>query len=169
MTVTALHPPPPDLRSLFRRATASAWVITSAAEDRVGPVGFTAISVVSVSLEPPLVSFNIAKSSSSLVTLGRSRRAALHLLGDDQCDLAARFAGDRTRRFVDDGRWEWQDGLPSLRDVTARLVTTVTDLVDAGDSYVAIARVRRTAAAHPSQHTLLHHAGRFSAPHQIGA
>lgn len=169
MTVTALHPPPPDLRSLFRRATASAWVVTSAGEDRLGPVGFTAISVVSVSLDPPLVSFNIGKSSSSLVTLGRRRKAALHLLGDGQPDLASRFAGDRTLRFVDDGRWGWEDGLPALHGVTARLVTTITDLVDAGDSYVAIARVERTAAAHPAQHTLLHHAGRFSAPHQIGA
>lgn len=169
MSVTTLHPPPPDLRSLFRRATASAWVVTSAIDDEVGPVGFTAISIVSVSLDPPLVSFNISKSSSSLVTLGRSRRAALHLLGEEQDHLASRFASDRTRRFVQDGRWRWEDGLPSLRDVTVRLVTTLTDLVDAGDSYVAIARVERTAAAHPSQHTLVHHAGRFSAPHQIGA
>ena len=169
MSVTALHPPPPDLRSLFRRATASAWVITSAADDGAEPVGFTAISVVSVSLDPPLVSFNVAKTSSSLVTLARRRRAALHLLASHQDHLAARFAADRTRRFVQDGAWSWHDGLPRLHDVNVRLTTTLTDLVDAGDSFVAIARVHGTSAAHPAEPTLLHHAGRFSAPHQIGA
>ncbi|WP_134774595.1 flavin reductase family protein [Ornithinimicrobium flavum] len=169
MSVTALHPPPADLRSLFRRPTASTWVITSAAADDADPVGFTAISVVSVSLDPPLVSFNVAKTSSSLVTLARSRRAALHLLASHQDVVAARFAADRTRRFVEDGTWGWQDGLPRLHDVNARLVTTLTDLVDAGDSFVAIARVHTTSVASPAQHTLLHHAGRFAAPHQIGA
>lgn len=169
MSVTPLHPPSPDLRSLFRRAAASAWVITSAAGPGTGPVGFTAISVVSVSLEPPLVSFNISKSSSSLVALARSRRAALHLLAEHQQHLASRFAADRDRRFVEDGAWGWEHELPALHDVTARVVTTLTDLVDAGDSYVAIARVDHAATATTSLHPLVHHAGRFSALHQIGA
>lgn len=169
MSVTSLAPPPPDLRSVFRRATASAWVVTSSAAPGADPVGFTAVSVVSVSLDPPLVSFNIAKTSSSLVPLARSRRAALHLLADSQEHLAARFAGDRTRRFRPDGTWGWQDGLPSLHGVTGRLATTLTDLVDAGDSFVAICRVEAGSAADPSSTPLLHSAGRFVAPRQIGA
>lgn len=168
MSVTTLHPPAPDLRSVFRRAAASAWVVTSAGGHEVDPVGFTAISVASVSLEPPLLSFNIGRASSSLTTLARSGRAALHLLADHQTHLAARFAADRTLRFVDDGAWAWEDGLPALPGVTACLVTTLTDLVPAGDSLVAIARVER-ATADPATLPLLHHAGRFGALHQIGA
>ena len=168
MSVTTLHPPPADLRSAFRRAAASTWVVTGARTPGLDPIGFTAISVVSVSLHPPLVSFNITKTSSSLVVLGRTRRAALHLLGDDQEHLATRFAADRSRRFVDDGIWGWADGLPEVHDTALRLVTELVDLVDAGDSYLAIARVER-ATDGETAYPLIHHAGRFTPLAQIGA
>lgn len=129
-----------DLRAIFRPAAASTWVITAAGDS--GPVGFTAISVVSVSLNPALVSFNIAKNSSSLVTLARSGTLALHLLGENQHQLAERFSADRALRFAVDETWGFDDdGLPRLHHVAARLSAELVDLVDAGDSFVAIARV----------------------------
>lgn len=165
MSVHPLTPPavPPDtqldLRATFGRAASSTWVVTGSGER--GPVGFTAISIISVSLAPPLVSFNISKNSSSLVTIAQTGRAALHLLGAGQEALAQRFARDRTKRFVDDGAWGYDDhGLPRLRDVRARLITRVQDLVDAGDSFVTIARVEH-ATASPGQ-PLLHHAGAYT-------
>jgi 3-hydroxy-9,10-secoandrosta-1,3,5(10)-triene-9,17-dione monooxygenase reductase component len=162
-TVPAATVPAPslDLRAAFRRAAASTWVVTGAGPR--GPVGFTAISVVSVSVSPPLVSFNISKDSSSLVTLARTHRAALHLLSAGQGTLAARFAGDRAQRFVDDGTWAWDDhGLPAVRDVATRLVTRIDDLVDAGDSFLALARVEHVTDPPERPLPLLHHAGRFT-------
>ncbi|USQ81434.1 flavin reductase family protein [Ornithinimicrobium faecis] len=162
----SVHPitRPPDaqaahLRDAFGRAAASTWVITGSGER--GPVGFTAISVVSVSLAPPLLSFNIAKDSSSLVTIAHTGRAALHLLAEDQEPIALRFARDRTRRFVDDEAWTYDDhGLPSVRGVASRLITRIHDLVDAGDSFVAIARVEH-ATTHDRQ-PLVHRAGAYA-------
>lgn len=167
MSAATLHAPTTDLRSAFRRAAASAWVVTGARSPGTDPVGFTAISVVSVSLDPPLVSFNIAKTSSSLVTLGRTRRAALHLLADQQGELATRFAADRERRFVDDGAWGWSHGLPEVVGAALRLVTHVVDLVEAGDSFLAVARVEHAASTEHSP--LIHHQGRFAPLHLIGA
>jgi flavin reductase (DIM6/NTAB) family NADH-FMN oxidoreductase RutF len=150
-----------DLRRAFGRAAASTWVVTGSG--RPGPVGFTAISVVSVSLEPALVSFNI-----SLVTIAQTQRAALHLLADDQEHLAHRFARDRDRRFADDGAWSYDDhGLPAVLDVAARLVTRIHDLVDAGDSFLALARVEH--AVTTSRTPLLHHAGGYLPLTPIGA
>lgn len=151
--------PAVDLRATFGQAAASAWVVTGAGPR--GPVGFTAISVVSVSLEPPIVSFNISRASSSLATIARSGAVALHLLATHQSDLAHRFARDRSRRFVRDGAWTFDtDGLPELLGVSARLVGRIEDLVDAGDSFVALARVESTNGSHRGP--LLHHAGRFT-------
>lgn len=150
---------PVDLRGAFRPAAASAWVVT--ATGPAGPVGFTAISVVSVSLEPPLVSFNVSRRSSSLSTIAGTRRVAIHLLARHQRPLATRFAGDRTRRFVDDGTWRTDaDGLPELCDVTARVVATVTQLHDAGDSLLALAQVEHTLTR--PYDPLVHHRGSFT-------
>lgn len=166
------RPQPPDaqtvdLRHAFSRAVASTWVVTGSGER--GPVGFTAISVVSVSLTPPLLSFNIAKDSSSLVTIAHTGRAALHQLAEDQEALALRFARDRAKRFVDDAVWTYDDhGLPSVRGVVSRLVTRIHDLVDAGDSFVAIARVEHATTS--DRRPLVHHAGGYlpaAAPAQI--
>lgn len=167
MSAVTLHAPTTDLRSAFRRAAASAWVVTGARSPGLDPVGFTAISVVSVSLDPPIVSFNIAKSSSSLVTLGRTRRAALHLLADHQEHLATRFATDRSRRFREDGAWRWGHGLPEVAGTALRLVTHIVDLVEAGDSFVALARVEHAFSS--EQAPLIHHRGRFAPLQQIGA
>lgn len=153
------EPDPVDLRTAFRPAAASTWVITG--HGPRGPVGFTAISVVSVSLHPALLSFNISKNSSSLVTLAHTTRAALHLLAADQQHLADRFARDRTQRFVDDGAWSYDDhGLPEVHAVVARATTRLIDLVDAGDSFVALARVEHLTTA-TDRRPLLHHAGAY--------
>ncbi|MCK0112617.1 flavin reductase family protein [Ornithinimicrobium sp. F0845] len=150
---------PVDLRHAFGRAASSTWVVTGSGER--GPVGFTAISIVSVSVSPPLVSFNIAKTSSSLVTIAQSGRAALHLLAEDQEPLAQRFARDRTRRFVDDGAWAYDDhGLPTIHGAASRLVTRIHDLVDAGDSFLAVARVEHAVTS--GRRPLLHHAGAYT-------
>lgn len=147
-----------DLRAAFRGAAASTWVITAAGE--TGPVGFTAISVASVSVTPPLVSFNLSKNSSSLVTLARSGSAALHLLADGQESLARRFAGDRALRFGVDDTWQYDDhGLPRVNDVAARLVTQLVDLVDTGDSFLAVSRVLHTLTSERSP--LVHFRGSY--------
>lgn len=163
--------PAVDLRSTFRRVATSTWVVTTT--DGSAPVGFTAISVASVSVDPPLVSFNVSRTSSSLAAIEHSRRAALHLLAADQADLARRFAGDRAERFSDPASWSWDEhGLPELPGTAARLVTDITDLVDAGDSLLAIAQVR--GATHPDTDplhatALIHHAGRFTPLPPTGA
>lgn len=148
----------PDLRDAFRAAAASTWVVTGGSP--AGPVGFTAISITSVSVDPPLVSFNISKTSSSLATISRARRAALHLLADEQAVVARRFAADRSRRFVDDGAWSFDEhGLPRIHDVAARLVTEIVDLVDVGDNYIAIGRVDSSDTI--DRRPLVHHAGDY--------
>lgn len=149
---------PLDLRDAFRGAAASTWVVTGSST--AGHVGFTAISIVSVSVDPPLVSFNISKTSSSLAPISRSRTAALHLLSDEQRSVASRFASDRDRRFIDDGTWSLDGGgLPQVHGVAARLVTHLVDLVDVGDSFIAVARV--DTADITDRRPLVHHAGGY--------
>jgi flavin reductase (DIM6/NTAB) family NADH-FMN oxidoreductase RutF len=145
-----------DLRVTFREAVSSTWVICAADGGR--PVGFTAISVVSVSVAPPLVSFNLSKTSSSRATIERTGRVSLHLLAAHQSHIARRFASDRCSRFVSD--WHWHDdGLPALADFTARLTADVTATLDAGDSVLVTARV--TDQQQGQGDPLVHHQGDY--------
>lgn len=157
-TATAARPAPGavvDLPGAFRAVASSAWVVTTAGADR--PVGFTAISVASVSLQPPLLSFNVSRTSSSLEALLAERRAAVHLLRDDQEHLARRFAAPADGRFPDDGSWSWDvHGLPELHGVVARLAGPVHQVVDAGDSVLLLVRPEVTTVDGGTP--LVHHA-----------
>ncbi len=143
MTIPTRGGSPVDLRRAFRLDASSVWVVTSA--DAGTPVGFTAVSVVSVSLAPPILSFNLSRTSSSLDTLLRSGRYAVHLLAADQEGTARRFAGPAAQRFADEHAWTWDpDGLPRLRGALTRLSGSVLRLVDAGDSLVVLGEVSRS-------------------------
>ena len=144
-----------DIRGAVRAAASSTWVVTTSAPDGA-PVGFTAISVVSVSMQPPMISFNVSRTSSSLPALTGSRRFAVHLLAHDQEALARRFAGPAAARFPVDGTWAWgADGVPELDDVVARLSGTVTSFVEAGDSLLVLALVESSQDS--GREPLVHH------------
>lgn len=156
MTVTAARPAPVvDLPGAFRTVASSAWVVTTRSPER--PVGFTAISVASVSVAPPLLSFNVSRTSSSLEALLQEGRAAVHLLSDSQEHLARRFAAPADGRFPDDGSWEWDEtGLPLLHGAVARLAGPFHAVVDAGDSVLLLVRPEVTDVAGGTP--LVHHA-----------
>lgn len=146
--------PAVDLRRAFRPVASSVWVVTSAHGGI--PVGFTAISVASVSLTPALLSFNVSRTSSSLPTLRASRRYAVHLLAADDEEAARRFAAPAGARFADPGTWTWGDeGLPALTGGATRLSGDVVSLVEAGDSLLVIGSVQRAESTGTAP--LLHH------------
>ena len=150
----------PDLRPVFRPAASSVWVVTTVDAGR--PVGFTAISVVSVSMRPPLLSFNVTRTSSSLGGLTASGRFAAHLLRADQHETAGRFSRAAAQRFADPATWAWAaDGLPALVDVLARASGDVDRLVDAGDSVLVLGRVRHVEAPASELGPLLNHERHF--------
>ncbi|TNM64324.1 flavin reductase family protein [Streptomyces sp. NP160] len=164
MTCTATTTAPVvDLAGAFRAVASSAWVVTTASPER--PVGFTAISVASVSVAPPLLSFNVSRTSSSLEALLAERRVAVHLLADDQEALARRFAAPAAGRFPDDGSWSYDEtGLPELHGVVARLAGPVHDVVEAGDSVLLLVRPEVTAVHGGTP--LVHHARAY---HRLSA
>ena len=58
-------------------------------------IGLTVASLISLSLDPPLVGVSIGKEASCYELLRRSGAWAVSLLGGDQAELAARFASGR--------------------------------------------------------------------------
>jgi 3-hydroxy-9,10-secoandrosta-1,3,5(10)-triene-9,17-dione monooxygenase reductase component len=110
-------------------------------EDADGLVGFTCQSFSSVSLDPPLVSIGVMRTSTSYPRLRERGRFAINVLGEDQRHLSQRFAskgGDR---------WEgvpWQpsaSGTPLLADSVAWIDCEIFAEHDAGDHLIVLGRV----------------------------
>ena len=82
-----------DLRGLMRYWPHGVCVLTVDYEgDRMG---VTVSSLVSLSLEPPLVGVSIGRDASCYELLRRAGTWAVSLLGADQDELARRFAAGR--------------------------------------------------------------------------
>jgi flavin reductase (DIM6/NTAB) family NADH-FMN oxidoreductase RutF len=148
-------------RALLRRQAASVAVVTVAGDP---PVGFTVTSFTSVSLRPPLVSFCLAQSSSSWPTVADAEHVAVHLLGEDQRDVAQTFATSGIDRFAAHSGWRHgPHGVPLLREPVAWLLCRVTQRVLAGDHAIVLAEP--LTGGHGEGAPLLYHMGRYAALH----
>jgi flavin reductase (DIM6/NTAB) family NADH-FMN oxidoreductase RutF len=79
-----------ELRELMRRFPAPVAVVTAAVDDE--RYGLTVGSLVSLSLEPPLVGISVGRESSSHEPIRRAGRFAASLLSGGQEEAARHFA-----------------------------------------------------------------------------
>lgn len=166
--MTSLRLQPPDstrpvtddlFRQAFRDHAARVVVVTAAAEP--DPVGFTATSLTSVSLDPPMVSFALARSASAWPGVSAASRVAVHLLGHGQDALARRFATSGIDRFADVPWHPGEAGEPLLDGCAAYLCCDVVTHIPAGDHAVVLAEVTDGCVADVGA-PLLYHAGSYA-------
>ena len=118
----AVFVPGADNHRAFRNAlgsfTTGVTVVTAMTSD--GPIGMTVNSFASVSLDPPLVLWSPAKSSSRYGAFTGARHFAIHVLGADQDHLVQRVAArqeldrdvvDRKDQRATDGEQDAGQGL----------------------------------------------------------
>ncbi|GAA2411094.1 flavin reductase family protein [Actinomadura vinacea] len=156
--------------SVFRRTLArhaAGVVIVTASSDGV-PVGLTATSFASVSLEPPLVSFYVDRSSTTWPSLRGAGRFVVNILADDQSETAARFARRGIDRFVPPTAWHLDaHGSPLLDGASAYLHCLPHDTIGIGDHILVVGLVVGADTLR-NPNPLLYHQGRFGRfqPHE---
>ena len=127
----------------MRRIAVPVVVVTVEAEE--GPRGATIGSFTSVSLDPPLVSFNATRGTQLHRALCDADRFAVHLLAAEHADLAAHFAladlpGEE--QFVPFPHRRFADGHPPLIEGTLGvLVCRIESRFAAGDHSIFLGRV----------------------------
>ncbi len=121
------------------------------------PIGLTANSFNSVSLDPPLVLWSQALASSRSASFMNAGRYAINVLANEQLELSKRFTSSGSFEGVDFE--EGMDGLPLLRGSCAIFECTSGARHPGGDHLIFIGRVVRfhRADAEP----LAFHAGRY--------
>ena len=103
---------PSDFKAVFRRHPAGVAVVTFT-HDGV-PYGFTATSVISVSADPPVLTFSIDSTSSSWPALAEVDTVVINFLAAAQVDVSARFATRGIDRFAEGGWSQLATGEPVL-------------------------------------------------------
>lgn len=127
-----------------------------------GPVGITANSFASVSLDPPLVLWSPAKTSSRFNLFRDAAHFAIHILSEDQRDAAAGFT--RSKSAFDGLDWtRGANGVPLLTGALAVFECALQATHDAGDHLIIIGQVTqaRTRPGTP----LVFQGGRYRALH----
>ena len=145
-------------RTLLRHQASTVTVVTAPG---VPPAGFTATSFTSVSLRPPIVSFCLARESSSWPTVARAEHVTVHLLADHQAELAARFATSGIDRFAPPTTWTpGPYDVPILDATLAWLLCRVLDRVVVGDHAIVLAQPLHT--RHAGGTPLIYHDRRYA-------
>ena len=129
------------LRRALRDLPTPVVVVTTRAGG--APRGATIGSFTSVSLDPPLVSFNVTHGSALHTALGEGESWAVHLLAARQADVAEHFArpdldgADQLAPFAHVAG----DGPPLLRGTLAILMCAPHARFEAGDHTVFVGHV----------------------------
>ncbi|WP_339115448.1 flavin reductase [Thioclava sp. GXIMD2076] len=131
---------PRALRDAFGSFLTGVTVVTT--HDETGkPVGFTANSFTSVSLDPPLLLVCLANGSRNYRAFTESRGFAVNILSEDQKDISNTFARPSEDRFRDLHWWPGPNGAPVIGDVSAWFDCVPHQIVEAGDHVILIGRV----------------------------
>ena len=115
-------------------------VITTLGDD--GPVGFTCQSFYSVSIDPPLVSFSIARTSRSLAAVRAHRSVVVNFLSADQQHLSAQFGRSGTDKWAGVA-WSPSPccGTPVLDGAAGWVAGQIDREIEAGDHVIFLVRV----------------------------
>ncbi|MBD9526637.1 MULTISPECIES: flavin reductase family protein [Paracoccus] len=146
------------LREALGRFATGVTVVTT--QGSRGPMGMTVNSFSSVSLEPPLVLWCPARTSTRHQGFVEAQHWAVHILGAEQLDTCLRFTRggaqfDGLDHLLND------QGVPVIPGVAARFDCQTHAAHEAGDHTVMVGRVLRVTVAGPGDHPLVFAAGRF--------
>jgi flavin reductase (DIM6/NTAB) family NADH-FMN oxidoreductase RutF len=149
---------PQALRTALGRFATGVTIVTCL--DAAGqPVGLTANSFSSLSLDPPYVLWSLRQASPSLAAFSAATCFAINVLADSQIELSRRFASPVADKFSL-GTWgSGLGGVPVLAGCAAVLECEPVSAQAAGDHTLFIGRVLRASDAAIAP--LVFHAGRY--------
>ncbi len=128
-----------ELRRNLSRFATGVSVVTCLGDK--GPCGITANSFSSVSLEPPLVLWNIAKVSNSLQAYLDAEHFAINVLAAEQLRIARHFAQSVHTRFENIDYAPSENGVPLLPGTIACFECRTDAVHDCGDHYIIVGRI----------------------------
>jgi flavin reductase (DIM6/NTAB) family NADH-FMN oxidoreductase RutF len=127
---------PAQLREAFGIFPTGVVAIAAEVDGRL--IGLAASSFTSVSLDPPLVSINLAVSSKTWPDLRRAGHLGVTVLADHHDGVCRQLAGPVDQRFDDLDYRVTEDGAVTLDEGLAQFDCTIYREVEAGDHILVL-------------------------------
>jgi flavin reductase (DIM6/NTAB) family NADH-FMN oxidoreductase RutF len=124
------------------------------------PIGLTANSFNSVSLDPPLVLWSLSSEAGSMAHFSRGSHYAINILAADQRELAERFSRKEPDRFAGVAFREGSAGAPLLEGAAAVFECFNRSRYAEGDHVIFVGEVEHCEHRGGAQ-PLIFHGGRF--------
>ncbi len=129
-----------DFRDALSSFATGVTIVT--ARDGAGqPVGMTASSFNSVSVDPPLVLWSVTKTAFSAQAFHDAQHFSIHVLKTTQTDMSGRFAKPGTDKFAGLAVAETQHGVPILPEALARFDCRQWAVYEGGDHWILVGEV----------------------------
>jgi len=151
----------PSFTAVLGRFASGITVISSTADGR--PVGLTCQSFFSLSVDPPMVAFSVARTSSSFPAIRRAGSCVVNVLSADQHTVSAAMSRRGTDKWAGI-TWERaaRTGHPVIDGSLAHLECELAAEYDGGDHVIVTAHVVGLGhAAHETARPLLYYRSRY--------
>jgi len=133
--------------------------IITTCDEAGAPVGLTANSFNSVSLDPPMVLFSLSLDSTSLNAFRAAKWWAVHVLSADQEALSNRFAKRDAEKFENVAFTQGPGGVPLLEGFAARFICRAAFEYEGGDHAIFLGQVQEFDQA--GRPPLIYHQGKY--------
>ncbi|MEW5248407.1 flavin reductase [Microbulbifer sp. 2201CG32-9] len=153
---------PKDFRRALGQFPTGVTVITT--RDAGGaPIGMTASSFNTLSIDPALVLWSIDKRAWSLESFTKGRGFAVNVLRNDQVELSNGFARRGEDKFAGIDTRDCANGSPLLPDVAAWFECNTWEVYEGGDHFIIVGEVTDY---HYEENvsSLVFHNGRYAVP-----
>jgi flavin reductase (DIM6/NTAB) family NADH-FMN oxidoreductase RutF len=131
---------PREFRNALGLFPTGVAVVTTLAVDGER-IGATVSSFNSVSLDPPLILFSIARNARAFEAWATAKHYAVSFLKESQSDVSNRFARSLTDKWKDDRVISGAHGIPLIHDASACFECDSFACHDGGDHVILIGRV----------------------------
>ncbi|WP_329595323.1 flavin reductase family protein [Streptomyces sp. NBC_01362] len=153
---------PGEFRRVLGHFASGVTIVTAHdPDDAAGPTGFACQSFASLSLDPPLVTFMVARTSTTWPRIARAGAFCVNILGADQGALCRSFAVSGADKFAGVAyKAAPATGSPLLDSVPAWIDCRVQTVHTGGDHLIVVGRVAAMGAVDGAD-PLLFHRGTF--------
>jgi flavin reductase (DIM6/NTAB) family NADH-FMN oxidoreductase RutF len=141
---------------------ATGITVITTVDDDGAPVGLTANSFTSLSLDPPMVLFCLDRKVQSFDAFHHHRHFAVNILASDQQDVSNRFAKSGPEKWSGVEFESWDTGCPILKGCLANLECDIDEIHEGGDHVIIVGEVKRIARDGDAPGPLLYFRGGYA-------